>query len=227
MGKRIDMTGWIMKEHGVPNSRLTVIEPADDHITTGGNHYTQWLCQCDCGNHVIVRGAYLRNGNTLSCGCIQKELAQKNIKKLIGRQVVHNDSNTRLYKIWIGMKQRCCNKNDPRYKDYGGRGITVCDEWIASYENFKQWALSNNYNDALSIDRLDVNGNYEPLNCRWATTKEQQNNMRSNRVLTYKGQTHTISEWAEIVGINKSTISKRIIRSDWSVEKALTVPTMK
>lgn len=148
--------------------------------------------------------------------------AKEHIKVLNQRQVTHNGSNDRLYGIWINMKHRCNNPNDPRYYDYGGRGITVCNEWLHSYENFKDWSMRNGYTERLSIDRINVNGNYEPSNCRWATNKEQQNNMRSNRLLTYLGETHTVSEWAEITGINKSTISKRIDRSGWSIERALT-----
>lgn len=222
MGKREDMTGWVMKEHGVPDSLLTVVCRAEDHITTGGNRYTQWLCNCECGNQVVSRTAYIKSGNTKSCGCLTSLRAKQHIKILNQQQITHNNSNDRLYGIWINMKHRCNNINDPRYDDYGGRGISICDEWVHSYENFRDWSISNGYSEYLSIDRIDVNGNYEPSNCRWATNKEQQNNMRSNRFLTYNGETHTISEWAEITGINKSTISKRINRSSWPIERALT-----
>lgn len=222
MGKREDITGWVMKEHGVPDSLLTVICPAEDHIIIGGNCYTQWLCSCECGNRVVSRTAYIKSGNTKSCGCLVSVRAKEHIKALNKQQITHNGSNDRLYGIWLNMKHRCNNPNDPRYYDYGGRGITVCDEWVHSYENFRDWSVSNGYTECLSIDRINVNGNYEPSNCRWATAKEQQNNMRSNRFLTYNGETHTISEWAEITGINKSTLSKRINRSGWSVDRALT-----
>lgn len=222
MGKRADITGWVMKEHGVPDSLLTVICPAEDHITTGGNRYTQWLCRCECDNQVVSRTAYIKNGNTKSCGCLISLKAKQHIKTLNRQQITHNGSNDRLYSIWVNMKHRCNNPNDPRYCDYGGRGISVCDEWIHSYENFRDWSISNGYSEYLSIDRIDVNGNYEASNCRWTTNKEQQNNMRSNRLLTYNGETHTVSEWSDITGINKSTISKRINRSGWSTEKALT-----
>ena len=217
-----DMTGWNMWEHGVPDSKLTVIHQVEDHITSGGYHYAQWLCKCQCGTEIVTRGAYLKNGNTKSCGCTKIEWAKKHVKELNKSQIKHNDSKTRLYKIWIGMKDRCNNPNNSRYLSYGGRGIFVCKEWNNSYESFKNWSLHNGYQENLSIDRINVNGNYEPNNCRWATNKEQQNNMTTNKLLTYNNETHTLSEWSEITGINKSTLSKRINRSGWSVEKALT-----
>ena len=211
-----------MKEQGVPDSLLTVVRKAEDHITKGGNRYTQWVCNCECGNQVVSRTAYIKNDNTKSCGCLKILKAQQHMKILHQQQITHNGSHDRLYGIWTNIKQRCNNPNDPRYDDYGGRGILICNGWVHSYESFRDWAMSHGYSDDLSIDRIDVNGNYEPSNCKWSTIKEQQNNMRSNRLLTYKGETHTISEWSEITGINKSTIRKRIDRSGWSIEKSLT-----
>ena len=122
------------------------------------------------------------------------------------------------------MIQRCENENIERYDIYGGRGIEVCKEWKEDFLNFYNWAINNGYKDNLSIDRIDVNGNYEPNNCRWATAKEQARNMRTNVNLTYNGETHCISEWAEITGIKASTIRYRIKIAGWSVEKALTTP---
>lgn len=219
---REDMTGWNMWERGIPDSKLTVVQQVEDHITSSGHRYSQWLCKCQCGNKIIVRGAYLKTGNTKSCGCFKLEYSKKHIKELHKLQIRHNESRTRLHRIWLGMKDRCNNPNNPRYSDYGGRGICVCDNWNCSYESFRDWSLLNGYEQHLSIDRIDVDGNYEPQNCKWSTNKEQQNNMRTNKLLTYKGETHSISEWSEITGINKSTLSKRINRSGWSVEKALT-----
>lgn len=97
------------------------------------------------------------------------------------------------------MKQRCCGYNAKSYKHYGGRGITVCEEWRNSFEAFYEWAMANGYSDSLTLDRIDVNGNYEPSNCRWATMKEQNNNKRNNRNITYKGETHTLAQWIEIL----------------------------
>ena len=119
------------------------------------------------------------------------------------------------------MKTRCNNPNVLEYKDYGGRGITVCDEWQHSYETFRDWARLNGYMDDLTIDRIDVNGNYEPSNCRWSTRKEQANNRRSNKLITFNGETHNIQEWSDIVGVNDITLRNRLYKYGWSVEKAV------
>ena len=129
-------------------------------------------------------------------------------------------SKTKLYSVWKTMKYRCSNKNNHKYKNYGGRGIKVCDEW-KDYSLFRTWALSNGYQDDLTIDRVDVDGNYEPNNCRWVDMKTQQRNRSNNKLIEYKGETKCLSEWVEITGIGHKTILYRL-NSGWSVEKALT-----
>ena len=195
--------------------RLIVISRAENSKTGKA----RWICKCDCGNETVVSGDALRNKNTRSCGCLQKEIITK-------QNTIHGKTGTKIYKAYIHMKERCYSKNDKRYSDYGGRGITVCDEWLHSFQAFYDWSMANGYADDLTIDRIDVNGNYEPGNCRWVTQKEQQNNRRNNHCLTYNGETKTLSQWSEITGIQSLTILNRL-RLGWSIEKALFHPVRK
>jgi len=134
----------------------------------------------------------------------------------------HGMTNTRLHHIWKSIKQRCYNPNNNRYSNYGGRGITVCDEWRNSFNAFYEWAMANGYADDLTIDRKDTNGNYEPSNCCWATQKEQQNNRRNNCLITHNGETHTLAEWAAITGLKYQTIQRRL-KTGWNIKDALTI----
>lgn len=132
----------------------------------------------------------------------------------------HGDSSNRLYSIWTNMKTRCYNKNSPKYKVYGARGVTVCEIWKNSYTMFKEWAVTHGYSDYLTLDRIDVNGNYEPSNCRWLSIKQQENNRTNNRLITYKGETRTMSEWAEYLGISYNCLQMRLNAYGYSVEEA-------
>lgn len=172
MGKLIDLTG---QKFG----RLTVIER--DGKTVRGEH-ARWLCQCECGKTTITLGRNLREGKTKSCGCIQAEHASRMGKT----RKKHGQSRTRLHKVWCGMINRCYTPSAPYYKYYGGRGITVCEEWRKDFENFRNWALKSGYDpDAphgkCTIDRIDVNGNYCPENCRWVDMKVQVANRRETK----------------------------------------------
>ena len=192
--------------------RLTVLQESGRSNSQG----IKWLCECDCGNKVIVRSSSLINGTTKSCGCYQKNVISKMSTK-------HNCSRTQLYRTWRNIKSRCNNPNTPRFKDYGGRGIKVTKEW-ENFECFKNWALNNGYSDELTIDRINVNGDYEPSNCRWITNKEQQLNRRNNHLITYNGTTKTLTEWAIEMEMKPKTLRSRIIDYQWSIDKALTTP---
>ena len=139
-------------------------------------------------------------------------------------QQKHGLCKHRLFKIWSNMKDRCLREKNTAYKDYGGRGITVCQEWMDDFINFYIWAMKNGYKDDLSIDRINVNGNYEPQNCRWITRKEQCFNRRNNHFLTFNGKTQTMKEWSIETGLHYDCIRCRINRYGWSTEKALTTP---
>lgn len=178
-----------------------------------GYYHKTYLCRCVCGNTRHLTKATLKNG-TPSCGCKRYETASSKRK-------THGMTKTRLYHIWQDMKARCYRKNNKNYDLYGGRGITVCEEWKNSFETFYEWSMANGYSDSLTIDRVDSNGNYEPSNCRWATQKQQCNNFSRNRILTLDGVSKTMSEWADITGISYTTIRARLNILHWSVEKAL------
>lgn len=208
----IDITGYRF-------GRLTVLE----RVGTQCGHIT-WLCECDCGKKVTVIGNNLKCKKTKSCGCLKDEKSTERISKLT---LSHGKTNTRLYHIWHGMKARCFNSNDPDFKNYGKRGIGVCNEWKEDFPTFYDWAMSNGYADNLTIDRIDVNGNYEPSNCRWATINKQQNNRRNNKIYNFNGQKHTLNEWAEISGIKYTTLRARLAQNKMTIEKALTMPVKK
>ena len=179
--------------------------------------HAYWNCICDCGEETTVSGSKLIRGITKSCGCIGRTISRK-------RMTTNNGySKTRIYSIYIGIKRRCCNPEDKSYPHYGGRGIKICDEWLKDSKVFIEWAKSNGYNDNLSIDRIDVNGNYEPKNCRWVTAKSQANNRTNNLFITFEGKTMTAAEWCESKGWNRHVIPARL-KKGWSLEKAMTTP---
>jgi hypothetical protein len=193
---------------------LTVVK----RVENAKNGHSRWLCKCKCGNETIVMSTHLTSGKIKSCGCWWQEGKHDYCK-------THGYSNKeKLYGDWKGIKNRCYTPTHIRYKNYGGKGIRVCEEWKNDYLSFREWALHNGYEEGLTIDRIDVNGNYEPSNCRWITRKEQSYNKTNSHYITFNGQSKTIAEWAEITGINSHTIQARIKRLGWSVEKALSTP---
>jgi hypothetical protein len=169
----------------------------------------RWLCQCECGNTNTVQGGTLLNGRTLSCGCLQRETA-----------TTHGMEHTLTYTVWAQMKARCLNSKHKSYERYGARGIEVCDRWL-KFENF--YADMGEKPRGRSLDRVDNNGNYEPLNCRWASNLEQNNNRSNNWRLTFQGKTLTVAQWAREVSIAPESIKSRL-KLNWSVEDTLTTP---
>jgi hypothetical protein len=195
---------------GMRFGKLQVISRAANNYRGRG----MWQCLCDCGKENIVEGAALKRGHTKSCGCLVGE-------KLGALNRQHGLSWTPEWKIWVAMNRRCNDKGLPQYKDYGGRGISVCDRW-------KDFALFLKDMGAkpkgMSLDRIDVNGNYEPGNCRWACSKTQARNTRRNRYVTLGEKTQALSAWIEELGLKECTIKARIYRFGWTIEQALTVP---
>lgn len=202
---------------GKKYGRWLVISRAEDKIIVGNRHIRHWLCKCDCGTERVVKEQSLKDGTSKSCGCYHSDIMHDICRKTT---TTHGMSNDRLYRIYEHMKNRCYNTKDVRYKYYGGRGITVCDEW-QEFEPFMEWALSNGYRDNLSIDRINVDLGYFPSNCRWATIEEQAQNKRNVRYYEYNGEEHCISEWARIYNMNYKKLWKRLERG-WDIEKALT-----
>lgn len=165
-----------------------------------------WNCVCDCGNRKTIRETSLLGGDTRSCGCFQKEGIAARARK-------HGGFGTRLYAIWNSMRQRCLNENHYAYHNYGGRGITICDEWN-DYNTFRDWAISSGYRDdaergEFTLDRIDVNGSYSPDNCRWANMKEQSRNKRDTVLIPFYGEVKPLIEIAEELGVEYTTAWKR------------------
>ncbi len=191
--------------------KLTVLEK----VGADKRYNALWLCKCDCGNEKIITRDRLVTGHSKSCGCLRKENCIKHTK--------HGLTHARIHRIWAGIKRRCTVIKDRAYKYYGGRGIKMCEEWFKNSKAFIDWAYSNGYSDNLTIERIDVNGNYEPSNCKWIDIKEQQRNKRSNKKITFKNQTHSLIEWAEILSIDYKKLKARL-RQGWDFEKSITTP---
>jgi hypothetical protein len=207
MEKRLYNVSLVGRRFG----RLIVKEPAGKV-----KNEAFWLCMCDCGNKKIVRGGHLKSGDTSSCGCLKRENIRKS-KFVHGAAIV--GKVTREYGAWQNMKKRCLNPKSSDYKNYGGRGIKVCDRWVHNFKDF--FSDMGKCPPGLTLERIDNNGNYEPSNCRWATRKEQGINTRNNRRIELNGQIKTVSEWAEITDIPDSTLRTRL-RDGWTPEVTVT-----
>ena len=213
MPRYINITG---EKYG----KLTAIERIGRHKYGGA----LWLFKCDCGKDRIADSSSVRTGRILSCGCAAREASVKNWKIFCdaanSARLTHGLSGKRVYDIWRSMVSRCHNPKNIGWKNYGSRGITVCDEWRNDPKVFAEWALSNGYHDDLSIDRISNNMGYSPNNCRWISSKEQCNNRRSNRLVTIGDETKTVQQWAEQFNIDKTTLRYRL-NHGWDTTKAL------
>lgn len=220
MGKFIDLVG---NTYGL----LRVEKRAEN---AGGRTAWNVVCQCEKKTRFAVTGNSLQRGNTKSCGCTRAI----SLAKLNKERRTHYQTRTRLYRLWGTIKARCNRETHSSYKNYGGRGIKVCEEWSRSFESFRDWAHDNGYYEDLgksgrnkmTIERIDNNGDYEPSNCRWATNLEQMNNKRDNVYYTINNETKTLTEWSRITGVKSGTIYKRI-RNGWLPERAITEPPQK
>lgn len=191
--------------------RLSVIGRAPNR-----NKNPAFFCLCDCGTQTTALGGNLRKGSTQSCGClmVDRTIAANRVHGAASRR----DGRSREYQSWAKMIQRCTNPNDPNFEKYGGRGISVCERWMA-FENFiLDMGVAP---EGLTIDRKDNNGNYEPANCHWVDRRAQANNRRSNRLISHNGVTQTLSQWARERGIKVSTLGMRLNQYKWPVAKAL------
>ena len=204
MPKAMDLTGdrfgrWIALER-VPEGKRT-----------------KYLCRCVCGAEKLVAHGDLRSGKSKSCGCLRRDVT---IKKNTTHGMSHHN---RLWRIWVNMRTRCYNSNTTYWDRYGGRGITVCEEWRDSFQSFYDWAMDNGYSDSLTIDRINNDGDYEPNNCRWVTVREQSYNRSDNHFVTLEGTTLPLDKWSRKKGLNPKTVRDRLTRG-WSYEKALNTP---
>lgn len=192
--------------------RLVVISRAPGY--PGGSKGARWHCVCDCGNKTISGGTQLRNGDTKSCGCHARQFLGKPHYK-------HGQHKHKLYIAWTSIKQRCLNPKNPVYPFYGGRGITICDEWLNNYPAFVAY-MGTAPTDKHTVDRIDNNGNYEPGNVRWATRSEQVRNTRYTQMITHDGRTQCFADWVKESGIPHATLHYRIFKAHWPMDKALT-----
>ncbi len=196
--------------------RLIVVERVDND----GHNRTCWLCQCNCGKRKIFLASNLKQGYTQSCGCLSKE---KLIKRATHGQT-KGKKKSKIYRIWVSMIQRCTNPNDKGYEDYGGREITVCKRWL-KFENFLE--DMGEAPEGHQIDRENNDKGYYKKNCRWVTKQTQMRNKRDNNLIIYDGKNQCIAAWSEKIGIPYNTLWHRIVKLNWSPERALTTPVRK
>lgn len=202
------MEKYIGKTFGL----LTIEKYLFKNLLSDNRHYEHYfLCKCKCGNEKICAISNLKNGHIRSCGCIKNK-----------DKIIHNKTKTRIYHIWANIKARCLNPKNPAYFNYGGRGISLCDEWL-DFQSFNQWAMNNGYQKNLTIDRINNDGNYEPSNCRWVNAMTQANNRRTNKIIEHNSKNYTVAEFSRYLNISYSCLRHRLDRK-WSIEKIINTP---
>ena len=217
----IDEYGIKHIEIGDKFGKLTVIDKANDYISPKGKHQKRWICHCDCGKDTISHDQSLKNGTSISCGCIRNECIKINMTK-------HGLSQSRIYAEYRAMIDRCYNKNIKCYSDYGARHIIVCDNWLNKengFINFYNWSIANGYNDNLTIDRINNNGNYEPSNCRWIPKEHQGANKRNNIKIKFNTEEYTLSQIAKILGVEYYFLHYRLKSNNWDLSSLFTYIT--
>lgn len=215
---RINIADFIGKTFGC----LTIIEKLENRIVPSGMS-RMVSCLCECGNIKSYQFHAIKNGKTRSCGCYSKKNATD--RGRIGTEK-HLMSYTPEYRAWASMKNRVCNPNSIGYNYYGGRGIVICERWLNSFDNFLE-DMGIRLSDKHSLDRIDVNGNYEPSNCRWATIEQQNSNKTSNVMVTYKTETKYLAEWARVLNTSQQVLMYRLNVAKWSIEKTFETPIKK
>lgn len=207
MAVKVDLTGF-------KNGRLTVVSL---HST---GQRTKWNCVCECGNAFVSESYTIKSGKVKSCGCYRVDVTTQ-------RKTNHGYRYHPLYDIWCHMKDRCLNSNNPAYDNYGGRGITICDEWLLDVKSFVEWGLKNGWAKGLEIDREDNNKGYSPNNCRIVTSAVNSYNRRTNVLIEYNGENYNTKELEAINGIPAGRILRRIRDYNWTVEDAISKPIRK
>lgn len=210
-------TEWLNSKFG----RLTVIDFAHAEAPARG---WNWVCRCECGVVKVLRPFEVKSGKIRSCGCLHDEVCAQKATKFVNRTI----DNKRLYSIYNGIKKRCYRVAEPRYKDYGARGIRLADEWLDEqhgFDNFVKWSMNNGYTEDMTIDRIDVDGNYDPNNCRWVSLSEQALNKRETLWVDYKGERVQLLVLCKQTGTNYDTVHNRIYCLGWSVEDAINKPS--
>ena len=215
MGKYVDLVGKKI-------NRLTVVK----RVIKNNDKRIYYLCECECGGEKIVGKDHLSRNDIVSCGCYNREQSAIRYKRLAKQRAKHNLSHSRLYRVYAHMKNRCYNEASPNFKYYGARGIRVCDEWLGEngFLNFYNWATNNGYDENLSIDRVNVDGNYEPSNCKWSNNVEQANNKRNNHYVYYNGNKVTVSQLSRLININRDVLYDRINNLQWCLDRVVNTP---